>query len=455
MSYMREEIFNMTQQDLTRLRVINQTIDRVLTIREAAELLTLSERQVIRIKKGVVKEGPAFIIHKNRGRKPKHATPDETKELIIKLKETKYKEANFNHFQELLEEHENIQVSYPTVYRILTEAGIKSPKKHRKRKTHHRRKRKPQKGMLVQIDASPHKWILGGNKFDLHGAIDDATGDILALYFAPNECMEGYFEVTRQIIENNGIPLSFYCDRHTIFVSPKAGKLTVEEQLQGKTVNLTQFGRAMKELGINMIKAYSPQAKGRIEKLWNTLQSRLPVEFKTHGITTMEEANAFLAKYIVKYNKKFGVEPEDSNSAFRNLDPSLNLDYILCIKEKRKIIEGSAFSYKGQYHQLTKNGKKASAMPKATLTVLTSSRIGVKAIYSDTVYDTKILDERPKKITINSTQKKTKENSKVSPSIDHPWRHEINQKTRHFYEEKDPEIQEILKGLFNSTRAWF
>jgi len=186
-------------------------------------------------------------------------------------------------------------VSYSTVHRILTDAGIKSPKKHRKRKIHHRRKRKPQKGMLVQIDASPHEWIIGGSSFDLHGAIDDATGEILALYFTPNECMEGYFEIVRQIISKHGIPISLYSDCHTIFVSPNKGKLSVEDQLAGKTVNLTQFGRAMDELGINIINAGSPQAKGRIERLWGTLQSRLPVEFKIHGITTMEAANAFFS----------------------------------------------------------------------------------------------------------------------------------------------------------------
>jgi transposase len=152
---MRKEIFNMTQKEITRLRVINQTIDQVLTIREAAELLGLSERQVLRLKKRVKNEVPSFIIHKNRGRKPKHSISDEVENQIIELKQNKYKEANFMHFQELLEEYENIKVSYPTVYRTLTKAGIKSPKKNRKRKTHHRRKRKPQKGILVQIDASP------------------------------------------------------------------------------------------------------------------------------------------------------------------------------------------------------------------------------------------------------------------------------------------------------------
>ncbi|MFY9213400.1 MAG: ISNCY family transposase [Tissierellaceae bacterium] len=453
---MRKEIFNMTQKEITRLRVINQTIDQVLTIREAAELLGLSERQVLRLKKGVKNEGPSFIIHKNRGRKPKHATTDDIKNLVIELKQTKYEEANFNHFQELIEEHENVKVSYPTVHRILTEAGIKSPKKHRKRKTHHRRKRKPQKGMLVQIDASPHTWIIGSNSFDLHGAIDDATGEILALHFTPNECMEGYFEVVRQIVSNHGIPTSLYCDRHTIFISPNDDKLSIEDQLEGKTVNLTQFGRAMEELGINIIKAYSPQAKGRIERLWGTLQSRLPVEFKIHGITTIDQANAFLAEFMVKYNKKFGVEPEDANTAFRFLDSNINLNHILCIKEQRTIIEGSAFSYGGQYYQLIKGDKKASALPKAKVTVLSSSKIGIKAMYSNVVYDTRKLVERPKK-SIQIEAKKVQDN-KSRPSENHPWR-QLDKKPIPSYREdilyeQDTEIAEILKGLFNSTRAW-
>jgi len=444
----------MTQKEITRLRVINQTIDKVITIREAAELLGLSERQVIRLKKGVVEQGPAFIIHKNRGRKPQHTLPDEVRMKIVELKQTKYKEANFNHFVELLEEHEDIKVSYTSVHRILTQAGIKSPKKHRKRKSHHRRKRKPQKGMLVQIDASPHEWIIGGELFTLHGAIDDATGEILALFFTPNECMEGYFEIIRQIVKNYGIPMSLYCDRHTIFVSPNDGKLSIEDQLKGKTVNLTQFGRAMEELGITIIKANSPQAKGRIEKLWDTLQSRLPVEFKIRGIDTMEAANAFLSQFIVAYNEKFGVEPENPEPAFRPLEPGIEFDHILCIKEERTIIEDSAFSYKGKYYQLVRNGRKAAAMPKAKLTVLSSSKIGVKAIYAGVVYDTLVLEERPKKKALKSSKKQPQKRTPVKPAADHPWRQMPQKRPNFAYEETDREIIEMLNQLFNSTRAW-
>jgi hypothetical protein len=341
-----------------------------------------------------------------------------------------------------------------TVHRILTQAGIKSPKKHRKRKSHHRRKRKPQKGMLVQIDASPHEWIIGGELFTLHGAIDDATGEILALFFTPNECMEGYFEIIRQIVKNYGIPMSLYCDRHTIFVSPNDGKLSIEDQLKGKTVNLTQFGRAMEELGITIIKANSPQAKGRIEKLWDTLQSRLPVEFKIRGIDTMEAANAFLSQFIVAYNEKFGVEPENPEPAFRPLEPGIELDHILCIKEERTIIEDSAFSYKGKYYQLVRNGRKAAAMPKAKLTVLSSSKIGVKALYAGVVYDTLVLEERPKKKALKSSKKQPQKRTPVKPTADHPWRQMPQKRPNFAYEETDREIIEMLNQLFNSTRAW-
>jgi transposase len=445
----------MTQREMTRLIVIHQTIDKVITIREAAELLDLSERQVIRLKKGVLEEGDAFIIHKNRGRKPKHAFSDEFKNTIVDLKKSEeYRDVNFSHFVDLLAE-KGINVSYSSVYRILTEAGISSPRKHREHKAHRRRERMPRKGMLVQIDASEHDWIDGLPPFTLHGAIDDATGEILALFFTQEECMEGYFEIIRQITTNHGIPLSLYSDRHTIFVSPNDGKLSIEEQLAGKTVNLTQFGRAMEELGINIIKAKSPQAKGRVERLWNTLQDRLKAELKIYGINSIEAANAFLPRFIESYNKRFGVEPEDPQPAFRPLDPDINLDYILCIKETRTIIESSAFSYKGKYYQLIKDGKKAPAMPKAKLTVLFSPKIGVKALYGGVVYDTLLLQDRPKKQALEQPEHKPdKKRNPVKPAPDHPWKQQAQKRPGISYEETDREILEMLGQLFNSTRAW-
>ena len=201
--------------------------------------------------------------------------------------------------------------------------------------------------MLVQIDASPHPWIIGGDSFSLHGAIDDATGKVIALFFTQNECLEGYFEIMEQIIKHHGIPISIYCDRHTIFVSPNDGKLTIEEQLEGKQVSLTQFGRAMEELGVTIINAKTPQGKGQIERLWETLQSRLPVEFKIRGIDTMEAANAFLTEFMERFNEKFAVLPENPQSAFRQPNPGMDLDTILCIKNSVFLLMEVLFIQRG------------------------------------------------------------------------------------------------------------
>ena len=220
-----------------------------------------------------------------------------------------------------------------------------------------------------------YEWIIDGERFTLHGAIDDATGEVLALFFAKNECLDAYFEVLWQILVNYGIPLSVYVDKHTIFLSPKFGKLSVEDELAGKRVNDTQFGRALKELGITLIPANSPQAKGRIERLWGTLQSRLPVEFKLAGIKSIEAANAFLQKFMEVYNQKFAVSPANRESAFRELPKAVNLDHILCLKEFRKGDNSSGFSYGGEYYQLIRNGKVASIIPKANIVVLQALRL--------------------------------------------------------------------------------
>jgi transposase len=199
----------MTQDERNKLYVARCLIDGKMTISEAAEILSLSERQVKRIKKGVKEHGEAFVIHKNRGRKPSHALSDEIKNTVVNLKKSeKYSQVNFSHFQELLEEYESISLSKPSVYRILVSNGFISPKKHSKVKQHKRRQRKSQRGMLVIIDASPHAWFFNNKECSLHGAIDDATGEILALFFMPNECLEGYFQLMKTVISNNGVPLA-------------------------------------------------------------------------------------------------------------------------------------------------------------------------------------------------------------------------------------------------------
>ena len=296
----------MNDEELKRLHVINCALEGRLTVSQAANALGLSERRIKQLKKEVKERGVQSIIHGNRGRKPVHTIDSKLAQRIVELKNSyAYQEANFLHFQELLEEYEGIKISYSALYDILRKANIKSPKKHRKTKKHHRRKRKASAGMMLQADGTPHDWFGIGKKYALHGFIDDATGSITGLYMCENECLLGYLEVTRQTLKNFGIPLSLYPDKYSVFFPNPTKKydLTIDEQLRGVTKAVTQFGRIMDELGIEMFPASSPQAKGRIERLWETLQSRLVTEFRIHNITTIEQANKFLPGYIKSTTK--------------------------------------------------------------------------------------------------------------------------------------------------------
>jgi len=320
----------MTKKELVRVHVIKSLIEDKMTSREAAEVLNLSERQIKRLKAGVKKGGEVFVIHKNRGRKPKHAIPGKRREEIIFLARNKYRGVNYTHLAELLREQEGITISQSSVSRILKAKGIKSPRKHRPPKPHRTRERKPQEGLLLQMDASPYEW-LPGIGCSLHGAIDDARGNITGLYFSPNECLNGYFEVKRQTILEYGLPVSIYVDRHTIFKAPSNARLTIYDELEGKTLAYTQFSRAMRELSIGIIYACSPQAKGRIERLWGTLQDRLTLELRLAGIKSIKEANAFLPGFIKRFNAHFAVVPREPQSAYRPLGKHINIDYILCL----------------------------------------------------------------------------------------------------------------------------
>jgi hypothetical protein len=331
-------------------------------------------------------EGETTLIHKNTGRKPSHALSDEQKEQILTIRKgEQYKKCNHQHFQELLEREHGIKISYSALYGLLKSAGINSPKKKRKVVKHRRRKRKARMGELLQLDATPFEWFGGDKKFALHGSIDDATGQLTGLYMTENECLQGYFSIMRQTVLIFGVPLSAYSDKHTIFRSP----LTEKKIEAGEEPNLTQFGRAMDELGINLIHAHSPQAKGRVERLWETLQSRLPVEFKLRGITTIEEANRFLSEeYIHLFNNRFSVEAEEE-SIFINYIHSESIDNILCVKETRKTDNAGSFSFKGQRFKVLDEGYPLIPA-KAEIEVLITLRDSIRVRYKDRVYGTVI-----------------------------------------------------------------
>ena len=389
-------------KDLKRVTLIEACIKGQCTVKQVANALGISERRVKQIKKEVKENGVKSIQHGNRGRKPKNTISDETKKKILELRNSyEYELSNFKHFQELLEERENIIISYSALYKILHNAGIKSPKKHRKKKLHHRRKRKESEGMMLQADGTPFDWFEIGQKYSLHGFIDDATGKITGLYMCKNECLLGYLEVLRQTLENYGIPISLYPDKYSVFFPPKKADdhITIEEQLYGREKGITQFGRIVEELGITMFPANSPQAKGRVERLWETLQSRLVTEFRIHNITTIEQANEFLLDYIKIYNSKFAIEPSNKNNMFLKLPKKYNLDELLCVKFERTIDNAGVFSLNNSKFQLLDK----RLPPKTKVTIYLSQKIGMVVKVNNKQYDVQPLELISKdSIEINS-----------------------------------------------------
>ena len=379
------------QKELKRASLIEACIEGKCTVKQVANALGLSERRVKQIKKEVKENGVKSIQHGNRGRKPKNTIPDEVRKKILELRSSyDYELSNFMHFKELLKERENIDISYSSLYKILKNAGIKSPKKHRKAKLHHTRKRKACEGMMLQADGTPFDWFENGQQYSLHGFIDDATGKITGLYMCKNECLFGYLEVLRQTLENYGIPLSLYPDKFSVFFPPKKvdDHITIEEQLNGRQKGITQFGRIVEELGIEMFPASSPQAKGRIERLWETLQSRLLTEFRINKIKTIEQANNFLIAYIPKYNAKFAIQPLNTTSVFLKLPKKYDLDELLCVKFERTIDNAGVFSLNNSKFQIMDT----SLPPKTKVQIFLSQKIGLRVKVNNKIYDVQPLE---------------------------------------------------------------
>ena len=243
---------------------------------------------------------------------------------------------------------------------------------------------------MLQADGTPFDWFEDGKKYSLHGFIDDATGKITGLYMCKNECLLGYLEVLRQTIENYGIPISLYPDKYSVFFPPKKvdDHITLEEQLNGREKGITQFGRIVEELGIEMFAASSPQAKGRIERLWETLQSRLVTEFRINHITNIEMANEFLKEYIKKYNERFSVTTKNTKSVYLKLPKRYDLDELLCVKIERTIDNAGIFSLNNSKFQILDK----SLPPKSRVQIYLSQKIGMRVKCNNKVYDVGPLD---------------------------------------------------------------
>jgi transposase len=320
-----------------RAVVLARLVAGKVTTGEAALLLGRSERSVWRLRAAFLASGPAALVHGNRGRRPTNTLEPATVARVITLARTTYAGCNDSHLAELLAERERIVISRASLQRILRGAGIASPHRHRAPRYRSRRERRAAAGMLLQLDGSRHRWLGAERGWStLLGAIDDATGEVIAAAFREQEDAAGYLSVLRTVLARRGVPLAVYSDRHGIFWRSARERPSPEEELDGHR-QPTQVGRALGELGVEMIFANSPQAKGRIERLWGTFQDRLVSEMRLARVTTLEEANRFLPRYLARHNRRFAVAPVDPSAAWRTLPADLAVEAVCCFKYSKRV----------------------------------------------------------------------------------------------------------------------
>ena len=331
----------MSNKELTRYRVLGGVLEGQLALQEAAVALGVTPRHARRLLRRLRELGPKGLVHGNRGRPPVNRTPNELREKILAWVEDRYEGFNDTHLAEILAEREGISIGRETLRGILRAAGYRPKRKRRPKRHHRRRERSAAKGLMVLWDGSPHRWL--GNEQDpitLMAAVDDADGELLAAFFTPQETSEAYLSLLHAVLLRRGVPVCVYQDRHSA-LRRNDDFWSLEEQLAGRQ-RPTQVGQAFEDLAIHPIFALSPQAKGRVERLFGVLQDRLLAEMRLDGITTLEAANRYLSEgWIRRYNRRFRKTPRSPESAYRSRR-GLDLEKILAFRYLAVVLNDNA-----------------------------------------------------------------------------------------------------------------
>lgn len=445
---MRKVELRMKEQ--LKFNIIKRAAHKEITVRRAAIKLNCTTRTVYNLIKTYKTYGKNGFIHGNRDKKPSTSISDNVINEIVFLYKNKYYSANFKHFKELLESRENIKISYFALYNILTKTGYVSPKcfkktikkknqelkdkiKNKDKLTepeqdyiactnlmdpefaHPRKPRAKYFGELLQMDASEHVWF-GERKAHLHLALDDATGAVLGAYFDHQETLNGYYNVFYQILTKHGIPAAFLTDRRTVFEYNKIKNPSDEKD------TFTQFGYACHQLGVELITSSTPQVKGRVERIFQTLQSRLITELRLAGISTIQEANKFLTTYFIDFNNRFSVPINYTKSVFDNQITSEKINYTLAVICKRKVDPGNAIKYDNKYYQLYLDDSLVLIKPKTECCVLKAFDGSLLASVGEEIYILKQL-KRNKEHSKNFDSKKAEKPKYKGhkPKDCHPW----------------------------------
>lgn len=432
-----------------KYEIVKKLVDSNGNKKTAALKIGCCDRHINRLIKGYKEGGKAFFIHGNRERQPVTTLPAEIKQLVLDLYRTKYQDCNLTHYAELLAEKELINISVGTISSILRKKFILSPKAHRSTKksvknelkalqsktkstkkaaelqncilgieeAHPRRPRSAYFGELLQTDASQHLWF-GDAKTHLHVTIDDATGNILGAYFDEQETLNGYYNVLHQILTQYGIPYRFLADKRTVFEYKKRNETAVEKD------TFTQFGYACKQLGIDIQTTSVPQAKGRVERVFGTLQSRLPVELRLANVSSIKEANEFLKSYIKKFNKQFALPVDNIKSVFETQPDSEKINLILAVLSPRKIDSGCCLKYLNEYYTPVNNRGDAVHYRKNTQALVIRAFDGeLYCCINETVYALELLPHHnPYSKDFNLPKAPKTPKKRYIPPMNHPWK---------------------------------
>lgn len=442
----------LTVNEKQKYDIVKQVVNGRKAKQRAEVELNITRRHLNRLIQRYQTQGRRSFQHGNCKREPSTKIPRTIRKLIVRLYQVKYAGFNFKHFHEFLVNQENIQVSEASVRNILKEANILSPKARRSTKralkkqllekqenkklsqreehllkevqlvegkrAHPSRSRRKYAGELLQMDASQHHWF-GTDKTFLHVAIDDASGEVVGAYFDHQETLVGYYEVAAQFLANKGIPVEILTDNRTIFNSGRKEKGSLSDQR-----TLTQYGYMCQTLGISLSTTSIPQAKGRVERLFETLQDRLISEMRLASIQTIVEANQFLIQFIPQFNQRFAFQLKDNQNVFQKLDPSMNLDHILCRHDFRTINNGHSIRYRHQTYQcINASGDIQYLPPKTVIMVIETRNKELFANYQDRLYPLKAVPKHDVySKELDTLPKPTKVKVTYIPPLTHPWK---------------------------------
>ncbi|MGD8457896.1 MAG: ISNCY family transposase [Anaerolineales bacterium] len=423
---MKKDMLTMSKKELTRLEVIQKLTEKRLKQREAAEILCLSTRQIRRLLRNYNQEGAAGLISKQRGRPSNNQLDAQLKRKTIELLHNQYADFGPTLACEKLEERDGVKLSRESVRQIMMAEELWKPHRRKRARIHQLRTRRACVGELVQIDGSPHDWFEGRSpNCNVIAFVDDASGRLMELLFTPEETTFGYFAAARQYLSRCGLPKAFYSDKNGIF------RVNIKNALSGS--GMSQFGRAMRQLDIEIICANTPQAKGRIERAFQTLQDRLVKELRLNLISDIDSANQFAPIFIDDYNHRFAVQPRSNHDAHRPLLFSpRQLDLIFSHQVSRTISKNLTLQYKNVVYQI-QTSRPGYALRKAQVTVCEAPQGNISILYKGKplAYSVFRKQQRQAEVVQSKHINTHLDNKSHSPAADHPWRnygHRLNGK---------------------------